>query len=136
MIGSKALILPSSTLPISSALLNLPFAPHPLTGQDAAINSVGTVLLVDTGAPVDLLDDSELSRLGLHLERHTRAPTGSLIEADASARIIGLNEVGLHEIQVAKARTFALGARQWGNIAFGIGDLNPWNIAKPGTPRT
>jgi predicted aspartyl protease len=114
------------------------FAEAPLTSKymlsvESQINGQSVRLGVDTGAPYDELDDSELTPLGLTVIKYDRAATGTLIQSDVTSDVIGLGDIGSHKLRVARLETFQIGPRKWKNLDFGVTDLKAWDLAKPGT---
>jgi len=97
------------------------------------INGKPVHIGVDTGAPYDELDDSLVTPLGLKMLRYNQPSTGSLIPKDLSANVIGMGNVGKHQVHFARLATFQLGPRQWKNFDVGVSDLKDWDLAKPGT---
>jgi hypothetical protein len=113
------------------------FAEVPIESQflltvQAEINGRPVRLGLDTGASFDQLDDSELKLLGL--TTLTQASAGSLIPGELGAHVIGVGSIGGHEMKATRPTTFRVGTREWKRIYFGVLDLKPWNLAKPGTP--
>ncbi len=100
---------------------------------EAQVNGESVTLLLDTGAPFEELDDSELKRLGLSVLRYDRAATGSYIRQDVTGNVLGIGDIGAHKVHATKVDTFRLGLSQWKGIYFGVTDLKPWGLAKPGT---
>ncbi|MEY2427144.1 MAG: Aspartyl protease [Verrucomicrobiota bacterium] len=90
-------------------------------------------LLIDTGSPFSLLDESQLQRLGLKAVK--QVVTGSLIAEDVSARLSGVNEIGSHKLRVTILDTFQIGPRTAKNVHFGVVDLKAWENQKPGSPQ-
>jgi predicted aspartyl protease len=97
------------------------------------INGKPVRLGVDTGAPYDEIDDSEVSPLGLKLLKYSQPSTGSLIPNDLSANVIGMGKIGRHAVHFTRVSTFQLGPRPWKNFDIGVSDLKDWGLAKPGT---
>jgi Aspartyl protease len=100
----------------------------------AEINGHPTRLLVDTGAPFNLLDQFQFKELGLTLVRYNQPSTGSYIEHDASTGIIGTGAIGLQHADITKLDSFELGERKWKNVYFAVVNLKKWGAAAAGTP--
>jgi hypothetical protein len=100
---------------------------------DAEINGHPVRLLVDTGAPYHILDNSQIKALGLNLVHYSRPSTGSYIERDAATTLVGTGKIGAHTANVSKLDTFELGGRTWKNLYFAVTDLGQWGAAAPGS---
>jgi predicted aspartyl protease len=116
-----------------SGFTEVPLDSRFLLTLQANLNGMEVRLALDTGAACDEIDDSELTRLGLTTVRSDRAPTGSLIPQDLNAPVSGVGSIGRHELKATKVSSFRLGPRNWKNVYFGVADLKPWGLAKPGT---
>jgi predicted aspartyl protease len=89
-------------------------------------------LLIDTGSPFSVLDESQVQPLGLKAIK--QVATGSLIPEDLSTHVSGVNAVGSHKLWVTTLETFQLGSRTWKNIHFGVVDLKAWKLPAPDSP--
>jgi hypothetical protein len=116
-----------------SGFSEIPIASHYLLTIDATINERSVCLALDTGAPCDELDDSQLKLLDLTLLKYDQASTGSLIRGDMEAKILGVGSIGRHKLYLTRANSLRLGSRNWKNAYFGVTDLKDWGLAKPGT---
>jgi len=116
-----------------SGFTRISLDPAHLLNVQTEINGGSVRLLIDTGAPFDLLDDSELKALGLSILHYERAATGSYIKEDVTSSVIGMGEIGRHRLHAIKAETFQIGTSTWKNIYFGVTDLKDWELSKPGT---
>jgi predicted aspartyl protease len=68
---------------------------------DARINGQPVRLVVDTGGGSGVLDQAEMTRLGLHPV--TRMKTGSYVpDADFKALSVGIGKIGAHKLHVTK----------------------------------
>ena len=118
-----------------SGFTEVPLSPGDILYVSAELNGHPLHLLVDTGAQDNMLDESQVRELGLHLAHYSAPSTGSYIESEATLSIVGTGAIGLHQAKVAKVETFQLGTRQWKNVYFAVTDLKAWGIAAPGTHR-
>jgi predicted aspartyl protease len=116
-----------------SGFSEVPLDQHGRLDVHAKINGHPTRLLIDTGAPFNLLDSSQLKDFGLILARHSSAATGSYIRRDADTSIIGIGAIGLHHAGVTKVDSLDLGERKWKDVYFAATDLKAWGAAAPGT---
>lgn len=99
---------------------------------EAEINGHPVLLLVDTGAPFNLLDNSQVQHLGLNIVRYSRPATGSFIEREAGVSVVGMGDIGLQHMKIAKLDTLRLGQRQLKGVYFGVGDLKAWGLGGSG----
>ncbi len=118
-----------------SGFSEVPLSPEGMLSVDAEVNGHSVRLLVDTGAPDNMLDNSQLRELGLRSVRYQAPATGTYIESDASFSIVGTGAIGLHHAKVTKLNTFQLGTRQWKNVYFAVTDMKAWGIAARGSRR-
>lgn len=90
-------------------------------------------LMIDTGFPFSVLDESQVQRLGLKAVKQT--VTRSLIAEDVSTHVSGLNEIGSHKVWVTTLDTFQIGPRTEKNVHFGVIDLKAWKLPEPDSPQ-
>jgi predicted aspartyl protease len=118
-----------------SGFSEVPLSPEGMLNLSAEINGHPIRLLVDTGAPDNMLDNSQLRELGLRLVHYNAPATGTFIETEATVSIVGTGAIGLHQAKVTKLDTLQLGTRQWKNVYFAVTDMKAWGIAARGTHR-
>jgi len=89
-------------------------------------------LLIDTGAVVSILDESQLTWLSLSTIKLDELYPGALSHEDSGVRVIGIGKIGAHKLRVTTLKKLRIGSREWSPIHFGAANLNPWMLA----PRT
>ena len=111
----------------------LQFKSLPLLTVDAQAKDQLLRLLIDTGSPFSLVDESLVQPLGLIPVKE--AVLGGLITKDVSTYVSGVNQIGSHKLWVTTLDTFQIGPRTSKNIHFGVVDLKAWKKQKPGSPQ-
>ncbi len=101
---------------------------------EAQINGQTVRVAVDTGSTFSILDQSQVSQLGLTTVKWDRPHTGSLIPEDAAGIIVGVGKIGAHQLKVTTFKTLQIGPRVWRNVHWGVADLKAWGIADPKRP--
>lgn len=89
-------------------------------------------LLVDTGAVFSMLDESQVGRLSLTMEKRQAAETGTLIPDELSGRAVGVGTIGAHKFRVTTLSAMQIGPRAWKNAHFGVVNLKSWGVGVPG----
>ena len=89
-------------------------------------------LLVDTGAVYSMLDESQVGRLSLTMEKRQAAETGTLIPEELTGRAIGIGAIGAHKFRVATLSAMQIGPRTWKNVHFGVVNMKSWGVGVPG----
>ncbi len=98
---------------------------------EARVNKQPIRLLVDTGAALSTLDESQSQFLGLKPVRAQE--TGSLIPEKVNFGIIGFGDISQHKMWVTKLTELQIGHRAWKNLYFGVVPLKAWRIEAFGT---
>lgn len=101
---------------------------------EAQVEGQTVRLLVDTGADFCLLDDGLASQLRLELLKRDRPKTGSRIRARQQGAIVGVNEIGAHDLFGAQLKSLRLGAREWTGFDVGVANLKAWGLSESGRP--
>lgn len=96
--------------------------------MEARVNDKPVRLLVDTGGDFSVLDETQVSRLALKIEKREQPRTGTLIKEDYEARLIGIGKVGAHKMRVTTIK-LQLGSREWKAAHFGVVNLKAWNVS-------
>jgi hypothetical protein len=97
----------------------------------ALINGQPAELLVDSGASLSVLDESERKRLSL--ETLKEAQTGSYIPQEVGEKqhaiLIGSGKIGAHRMRAVKLKNLQIAGINWQNSYFALVDLGAWGLA-------
>jgi predicted aspartyl protease len=99
---------------------------------DSKIKNLGVRWVVDTGAAYSVLDETQIRRLSLMLEKVRAPETGTLVTHDISGRAAGVGKIGAHKFRVTTPNALQIGAREWKNVRFEVMNLENWGIGVPG----
>jgi hypothetical protein len=98
---------------------------------DSKIKNLDVRLLVDTGSFYSMLDESQVGRLSLTMEKRKAPETGSLITDELSGKYVGVGKIGAHKFRVTTLSSMQIGARKWKNAHFGVVNLKSWGVGMP-----
>lgn len=99
----------------------------------AGIEVKGAVVsvILDTGSPYTVFQDSVAERLDWPRVRYDRAATGSHIPDEVKTLVVGIGTIGVREVTFARLSEIKLGARTWKNQVVGVLDLRAFGLGRP-----
>jgi predicted aspartyl protease len=105
------------------------FTNVPVTGAvcfllPAHVNGHPLDMLVDTGASLSLIDQSQSKRLGLQTVKQEKI--GSYIPVDPDFVTVGFRGVGAHKTRIVKLNSIHVAGVSWRTVYFGMVDLGAW----------
>jgi hypothetical protein len=88
------------------------------------INGRSVDMLVDTGASLSLIDQSQFKRLGLQTVKQDKI--GSYIPVDPDLASVGFRGIGAHKTKIVKLNSIEIAGVSWPTVYFGMADLSAW----------
>jgi predicted aspartyl protease len=119
---------------LRSGFTEVPLESEHFLAIEAKVKNLPVRLLVDTGASISTLDQSQAARLNLTPVKWEDPAEGSLIRNDVSGTLVGFGKIGTHKIWVTMLSKFEIGPSRWNNISYGVANLKDWKLSKLGAP--
>lgn len=97
----------------------------------ALVNGLPVELLVDSGASLSTIDESERKRLSLEMIKEQEI--GSYIPQEVGQKegaiMIGGGKVGAHRMRAGPLKSLQVAGVEWNSLNFALVDLSAWGIA-------
>ena len=107
-----------------SGFTNIPLAGDAYFLVPVQVNGHPLDMLVDTGASLSLIDQSQFKRLGLQTVKQEKV--GSYIPVDPDFVTVGFRGVGAHKTKIVKLNSINVAGVGWPTVYFGMVDLGAW----------